>query len=147
MLADTQSPATKSPPTGKRFGYVLAALINVALVYVVHNLLDWDVAPFLTADFDRVVPIVTVSLIATAVFNLIYVLYDPRWFKSLSQIGLLGISIAATAKMYQVFPFDFSAYEFDWETLTRVVMIIAIVGAAVGIITEFAKLARAVGGD
>ena len=147
MLADTQSPPTKSPAAGKRFGYVLAALINVALVYVVHNLLAWEVAPFLTADFEEVVPIVTVSLIATAVFNLIYVFYDPRWFRSLSQIGLLGISIAATARMYQVFPFDFSTYEFDWATLARVVMIIAIVGAAVGIVTEFVKLARAVGGD
>jgi len=114
---------------------------------VIHNLLAWDVARFLTADFDRVVPIVTLSLIATAVFNLMYAFFDPRWFKSLSQIGLLGISIAATAKMYQVFPFEFSAYDFDWRTLTRVVMIIAIVGAGIGIITEFVKLAKAVAGD
>jgi hypothetical protein len=144
MHAETPLPATKPTPTGTRFGYVLAAAINLALVYVVHNLLTWDVAPFLTNDFDRVAPIITVSLVATAVFNVIYVFYDPAWFKSLTQIGTLAISIAATARMYQVFPFDFSAYDFDWETLAKVVMIIAIVGAGIAIITEFVKLGKAV---
>jgi hypothetical protein len=144
MLTDTKPPASKSPPTGKRFGYALAALINGALVYVVHNLLAWDVAPFLTDEFERVVPIITVSLVATAVFNVIYVVSDPVWFKSLTQIAVLGISIAATARMYRVFPFDFSAYDFDWATLAKVVMIIAIVGAGLAIITEFAKLAKAI---
>ncbi len=144
MVAETRTPKTKSAAPGKQFGYTLAALINLALVYVVHNLLVWDVAPFLTDDFEKVLPIITVSLVATAVMNVLYLFYDARWFKSFTQIGLLGISIAATARLLQVFPFDFSDYEFDWATLVKVVMIIAIVGAAIGVITEFVKLARAV---
>jgi len=44
--------------------------------------------------------------------------------------------------MYQVFPFDFSAYEFNWEMLTRVVMVIGIVGTGIAIVVEFLKLAR-----
>ena len=144
MSTDTQTRETKTAAPGKRFGYFLAAVINVALVYVVNNLLAWDVAPFLTNDFEKVLPIITVSLVATAVANVVYLFYDARWFKSLTQIGLLGISIAATARFYTVFPFDFSDYEFDWATIAKVVMIIAIVGAAVGIISEFVKLSRAV---
>lgn len=142
MLTETRPPQTKPSSAGKRFGYAIAAAINGALVFVVHNLLAWDVAPFLTNDFERVVPIITVSLVATVVVNVIYVGYDRGWFKSLSQIGLLGISIAATVRMYEVFPFDFSAYEFDWATLARVVMIIAIVGAGIAIIVELVKLGR-----
>ena len=147
MLAEKRPSVTKSPPTGKRFGYLLAAVINAVLVYVVHNLLTWDVAPFLTDAFEKVVPIITISLIATAIFNVIYIFFDAAWFKSLTQIGLLGVSIAATARFYQVFPFDFSDYEFDWATLAKVVMILAIVGAVVGIVAEFRKLARAVPRD
>ncbi len=147
MLAEEKLSATKSLPTGKRFGYLLAGVINAVLVYVVHNLLTWDVAPFLTDAFEKVVPIITISLVATAIFNVIYLFFDPAWFKSLTQIGLLGISIAATVRFYQVFPFDFSDYDFDWATLANVVMILAIVGAAIGIIAEFSKLARAVPRD
>ena len=140
-MTETSPPKTRSS-SGKRAGYAIAAVINGALVYVVHNLLAWDVAPFLTNDFEDVVPIITASLVATVVFNVIYLFYDPGWFKHLSQVGLLGISIAATAKMYRVFPFDFSAYEFDWATLARVAMIIAIVGASIGIVAELVKLGR-----
>ena len=58
-------------------------------------------------------------------------------------LGLAGAFIAATVRIYQVFPFDFSAYEFPWETLTRAILIIAIVGAAISIIVETVRLAVA----
>ena len=98
------SPGTKPSPTGRRFGYAAAAVVNAALLFVVNNLLEWDLLPFLTNDFDRVVPIVRVSLVATIVVNLIYLFFDPDWFKSLSQIGLLGISMAATVRLYRISP-------------------------------------------
>lgn len=98
--------------------------------------------PFLTDDFNRVLPIIKVSLVATAVVNLVYMVYDPGWFKSLSQIGLLSISLARAAVMYWVFPFDSSALAFDWATLTRVVLILAMVGITVGIMVLVVKPVR-----
>ena len=139
------SPGTKPSPTGRRFGYAAAAVVNAALLFVVNNLLEWDLLPFLTNDFDRVVPIIRVSLVATIVVNLIYLFFDPDWFKSLSQIGLLGISMAATERMYRIFPFDFSAYEFDWATVTRVLLILGMVGIVVAIVVEAAKLVTRAG--
>ncbi len=141
MQTEPKPSKTRQSPAARRFGYVVAAAVNGALLYVVNNLLAWDVLPFLTDDFDRVVPIVSFSLGAAIVVNLAYVIYDSGWFKSLSQIGLAGISMAATVRMYQVFPFDYSAYEFDWATLTRVVLILAMVGIAISIVVEVVKLA------
>ena len=132
-----------TPRTGRRFGYLLAAALNGAFLYVVNNVLDWDVAPFLTDSFEEATPIIRLALWATIFVNLAYLFFDPKWFKSVTQIGLAGISIAATVRIYQVFPFDFSAYEFPWETLTRTILIIAIVGAAISIIVEVVRLAVA----
>jgi hypothetical protein len=139
------SPGTKPSPTGRRFGYAAAAVVNAGLLFVVTNLLEWDLLPFLTNDFDRVVPIISVSLVATIVVNLIYLFFDPDWFKSLSQIGLLGISMAATVRMYRIFPFDFSAYEIDWATVTRVLLILGMVGIVVAIVVEAVKLVTRAG--
>ncbi|HEX5696186.1 MAG TPA: hypothetical protein VFZ15_07350, partial [Acidimicrobiia bacterium] len=43
-------------------------------------------------------------------------------------------------RMYQVFPFDFSAYQFDWTLTARIVMIAAMVGVTLGIVVEVVKL-------
>ena len=136
------TPSKARPPPGtRRFGYLVAVLVNVAMLIVVNNLLAWDILPFLTSGFDRVVPIINVSLGASILVNLIYLSYDAGWFKALTQIGLLGISMAATVRLYRVFPFDFSAYEFDWATVAKWALILAMVGVAVGIIAEIGRLA------
>jgi hypothetical protein len=136
------APAKPGPsPATRRFGYFVAVLVNVAMLIVVNNLLAWDILPFLTNGFERVTPIINVSLGAGILANLLYLIFDPVWFKSLTQIGLLGISMAATVRLYQVFPFDFSAYEFNWETTGRVLLILAMVGVGIGMIAELVKLA------
>jgi hypothetical protein len=45
-------------------------------------------------------------------------------------------------RMFQVFPFDFSAYEFDWERVARFVMVLGMIGIGIGIVVETVKLAR-----
>lgn len=142
MQTQTRRPVAEATTPGKRFGYVIGAGINVALVFVVQNLVQWKWLPWLTEDFSKVVPIITASLVVSAVANLLYVAYDRPWFKSLTQLGVLGVGLAATIRFYQVFPFDFSAYEFQWETVAKVVLILGIVGSVIGIIVELSKLAR-----
>lgn len=126
----------------KRFGYTVAIIVNAVLLVVVNNLLEWDLLSFLTEDFELLLPLISISLAASIVANAIYLWYDAPWFKSVSQIVLGAIGLAVTIRTYQVFPFDFSAYSFNWSALTRVVLVIAMIGISVGIIAELAKLAR-----
>jgi hypothetical protein len=128
---------------GTRAGYVVAIVINVALLVAVNNLLAWDVLPFLTDQFTRVLPLVNLSLSATIAANVIYLGYDEKWFSSLSQVVLLGISMAATVRIYRVFPFDFSGYWFAWATVTRAVLILAMVGVTIAIVVETVRLTAA----
>ncbi len=46
-----------------------------------------------------------------------------------------------TYQIWQVFPFDFSAYEFNWGFVVRVLLVLAMVGAGIGVLAEATKLA------
>lgn len=122
-------------------GYIVAVGVNVAILVVVNNLLDWGWLPFLTKDFADLLWLIDLSLLATIGVNLIYIWYDPRWFKSFGQIVTSAISIVVLARMLQVFPFDFSGTPFDWSMVTRAVLILALVGTAIGVLVEFFRVA------
>ena len=146
MTTQTIPPHTKhSKPLPSRaareFEYVIAVGINAALIYVVHNLLEWNWAPFLTEDFTRLLPILTISLGATVAINLAYMAYDRVWFKSITQVGLLVLSGFVTAGIWDVFPFDFSNYDFAWAGTTRAILIVVFVAIVLGIISELVRLA------
>ena len=144
MTVTRETPiVTTTSDMTRRSGYVVAIAVNVVMLYVVNNLLAWDILPFLTNDFGRVLWLIDISLLATIIVNLMYVAYDRSWFRSLGQIGLNLISLVVAVRMYQVFPFDFSGSTYDWTQIVRVVIIFTILGTAVGAIVEAFKLARA----
>jgi hypothetical protein len=130
----------KTRKIARKTGYGAAVVINLVLLLVVNNFLGWRWLRFLTADFEGVLWLINVSLVATVLINLVWMGYDPEWFRSLSQIGLNLVSAVVTIRMYQVFPFDFSTYEFNWAPIVRFLIILTLVGLALGTITELVKL-------
>jgi hypothetical protein len=54
----------------------------------------------------------------------------------------MTMSLAATARVWQVFPFDFSGYSFNWAPLVRVVLLVAMVGSGIGIAIQVGTLIR-----
>ena len=128
-------------PIGRRIGYVIAVLVNLALLFVVINILEWDVLPWLTDDFSEVVTWIGFSLAASIALNLGYLFKETQPFKSLGRIVVDLISIAVTFRIFRVFPFDFSQYSFNWEIVTRLVLALAMAGAGIGVMTEIVKLA------
>jgi hypothetical protein len=149
VTVSTPAPTrTPTPPRGRigrqarQFGYLVAVAINAVMLYVANRLLEWEWPSFLTQDFDQVLPIVQASLIAGAVINLAYVGFDAPWFKSVGQIVISAIGVAVAVRMFTVFPFDFSRYDFAWDTVARAVIVVAIIGSALGIVVETLKLFR-----
>ena len=132
----------RSRPAGRRFGYLVAAAVNGVLLWVAHHLLEWEWPRFLTEDFEQVLPILTWSMAATIAANLVFVVFDPRWFTALAGAVTAALSVAVGVRTWQVFPFDFSTYAVDWTTVARVVIAVGIVGSAVA---ALANLARFVG--
>lgn len=132
---------TELVPAGvRRFSYVLAIAFSVGILFIVNNLPQGEQTPFLTDDFERLLPIINAFLFATIAINGVWILYDATWFRSAGRITLNVLIIAVLALTYRVFPFDFSAYDFDWEALMRVVIVGVIVALTIATIVESVKL-------
>jgi hypothetical protein len=125
-----------------RSGYVAAIIVNAALIYLLSNLLEWNLLPFLTNDFVTVRGLIRLSLIVAIVFNAVFLTFDVPWFRSTGRIVMSGLSLVVSVALYRTFPFDFSPYSFDWSTIVKVLVAIAIGGSAIAIIAELVKLVR-----
>ena len=136
-----QAAGSEAKPA-RKVGYLVAVVVNVAIWVVVNVRPGWRELPFLTEDFLDVVWLVNLSLVTSALVNLVYLFYDPAWFKSVSQIGLLAIGLAASIRTWQFFPFDFSSYMFPWDAMARVLLGLAIFGSFVAIVVEIVKLTK-----
>lgn len=128
------------PVATRRLGYGITMLVNAAMIVVVNNILEWGWFSWLTNDFELLLPIINLSLMASILVNLAYMVYDAEWFKSMCEIGLLVISITVAVRTFQVFPFDFSAYSWDWEATTKMIIAFAIIGMSIALIVNAVKL-------
>ena len=133
-MSDTTRTATR------KVGYVVAIIVNAVLLVIVNNILAWGWLSWLTEDFELLLPILNVSIVASIVANLIYLAYDAEWFKTLADTGLLVISLAVAIRTWQVFPFDFTGWDFDWAPVFRVVLAFAIFGMAIAVIVSVVRL-------
>jgi hypothetical protein len=134
------SPAVKR--VGRRVGHVVAVLVNVVMLVIVQNILEWDILSFLTDEFAEVAPWISLSLIAVIVANTFYLFDEAQVVRATGEIGTNLISIFVTYQILRVFPFDFTVYEFSWGIVARVALILAMVGAGIGMLTSALKLAH-----
>ena len=124
----------------KQIGYLFAAAANAVALWIAHQLLDWGWPDFLTAEFDDLLPLVTIALVIGIVTNLFYVGND-RWpYKPIGELlgGIVGVVLAV--RTLQIFPFDFAGYDRDWSTLARVIAWAILIVSAIGVLAHAAKL-------
>jgi hypothetical protein len=124
----------------RRFGYLVAAVVNALLLYLVNRRPGWEAVPFLTSDTTQVLGIVNASIAAGLVANLVYVLWDPVWLKALGDLATTSIGVLAMVRIWQVWPVDLSG---SWDVLARVLVGIGIVGGLIGIIASIVRFVRA----
>ena len=126
----------------RRFGYLVAVLVNVLLLVLINVAPGWEALSFLTAEFSQVVGILNLSLVAAALVNLLWMAYDPPWVRSAGQVVLSGIGLAVLLQLLDSFPFDFSGWAFDAAWLARFVLVVAAFGTAIGMLVESVRLVR-----
>jgi hypothetical protein len=80
------APRHRPAATTRRFGYVVAVLINAVLLYAANVWPGWEAVPFLTADTALVMGLVNASIIVSLAANAAYVITDPPWFKALGTV-------------------------------------------------------------
>jgi hypothetical protein len=140
-----QSPARtpRSPrptPAARRAGYVVAVVVNAAMLYLANRWPGWEAVPFLTDATVLVIGLVNASLVAGVVANLVYLVADPPRLRSLGDLVTTSIGLAAIVRIWQVFPFDVSGT--PWEAVLRVLLALAAFGSGVGIVVALVGLVR-----
>ncbi|MDI7276183.1 MAG: hypothetical protein QME94_09395 [Anaerolineae bacterium] len=124
-----------------RGGYVAAILVNAVLLFILHSIPRWNL-PFITAEYPQVLWAFDLSIGATIAANLTYLVYDAPWYLHLTRAILSVLAFVVAIVLFSVFPFAFGAPALD--LLARVLLVLAMVGSAIGAIVEFVQFVRAV---
>lgn len=137
VIASKRAPSTAA----RRAGYVVAVVINGAMLFAVNRWPGWDALPFLTDSTRLVLPLVNASIIVGLVVNLVYLVDDSPWLKALGDLTTTAVGLAAAVRVWQVFPFAFTS-TFDWELVVRILLAVAIGGSIIGIVVQLVTLFR-----
>jgi hypothetical protein len=141
--APRRAPKARPGPASRRFGYLVAVAVNVAMLYAVNRWPGWETVSFLTDDTRRVIDLVNASIVVSLVANVVYFVRDPRWLKALGDLLTTTIGIVVLVRLWRVFPFDFPDGSVDWTLVARIVLVVGIVGSAIGIVVALVSFVRA----
>ena len=137
----TTTVARRPSTAGRRAGYVIAIVINAVLLWLIHVSPGWDAVAFLTADFQRVLWLIDLSLVVTIAVNVLYLFRDPRRLTAAGSALTSAIGFAACVRILQVFPFDFGDSGF-WPVVFRIALWIGIVGSAIAVVVGLVGVVR-----
>jgi hypothetical protein len=110
-------------------GYLVAAGINVLLMWIAHHLTAWGVS-FITDGWNDALWAIDLSLEASFGANLLFMVYDARWFHCLVQVAPSALATLALWWLYQIFPFELGSPAMN--SLAHVALLILCVAAAIG---------------
>ncbi|MGY1708844.1 hypothetical protein ACI8AC_04970 [Geodermatophilus sp. SYSU D00758] len=130
----------RRPPAGqRRAGYLVGALVNGVLLWLLHVWPGWEAVPFLTDATPQALGLVDATLVAGIVVAAVELVWDPRRLVALGELVTTALGLAATVRVLQVFPFDLAG---AWPAVVRVVLWIGVVGAAIGVLVALVRLVR-----
>lgn len=141
-MATATAPTRRRSTASRRAGHLIAATLLGVFLFLLNGEPGWRDIPFLTGDTAQVIGLVNVSLIVSLVANLLYAGFDRRWLKNLGDLVTTGIGLIVLIRIWQVFPFDFTGYWFDWPLLIRILLIVGIAGSAIGLLVHAVSLRR-----
>lgn len=137
------STATHRPRTGvRRFGYVVAILVNLILAWLVAVWPGWDVVPVLTEDTTEVLPFIYASITTGIVANLVYVADDRPAVKATGELVNALVGFVSVMRIWHVFPFELDGRWVGWEWLIYVALAGGAFGTAIGAVVQLVTLVR-----
>lgn len=137
---------TRPSVASRRFGYVVAVAVNGALLYALTVWPGWHAVPFLTAETAGLVPLMVFSLLVSVAANLVYVAYDPRWFRAAGDVITTTVGLYVVVQVWLVYPFRFPDGGIAWDVVAQVLLMIAIVGSLIAVLVALVSLVRSLVG-
>ncbi|WP_328531276.1 hypothetical protein OG984_09155 [Nocardioides sp. NBC_00368] len=136
--ATAREPRTRT----RRFGYVVAILVNLILAWLIAIWPGWDAVPFLTDDTTDVLPFVYASIATGVLVNLAYVADDRPAVKATGELVNALVGFVSVLRIWQIFPFDLDGHWGGWEWMIYIALVLGAFGTAIGAIVQSATLVR-----
>jgi hypothetical protein len=123
----------------KRSGYIISLTVNLILLYIVNNLLSWNL-PFISVTFSQVLWVINLSIVVSIIRNIVFIKYNPLWFRHIMNSLIYFFGLIAVYILYKVFPLIYSQ---NYMVLYyRILFILIIVGLVISIFFEILKFRR-----
>ena len=137
----TPTPTPAPSRAARRTGSVIAASAGAALLWLLHVWPGWETLTFLTPDTPRVLGAVDAYLVAGIVVNLVHVVVGRGRITLAGILLTTSVGLVAMVVVLRVFPFAFAPGS-AWEVVVRVLLVLGIVGAGIGLVAAVASVVR-----
>jgi hypothetical protein len=134
--------ASPRPSSARRAGFVVAVIVNAALLVVINVNPGWENLSFVTAAAADVVWWVNLSLLVSLAANVVYLFADAFQVRALGDAAIAVVGLIAAVQLLQVFPFDFSGSGFPWAAAVRIALWLAVLGSVVSLAVSVGRLFR-----
>jgi hypothetical protein len=131
-------------PGLRKTGYVASIIFLVIAIYILRHLREWGLT-FLTEDFNRALFYIELSIYITIAANVLFFIYDNRWFKHLVQAVVNAGNALSTIMFYVIFPLAIE--NANWVKWIKIGLIVVFIITVISIIVELVKGIRYLAND
>ena len=132
-----------TPTASARFGYFISIMINAAIYYVINTFPIWDYIPLLNEKYQDVLWITNLSIAVTIFMFATFMVFNPRWYRSLMQAVANVFAFISIRVFRLVFPLDLSDSAAHWANIGLLVlmgiMILSTITELVAAINQYRK--------
>jgi hypothetical protein len=100
---------------------------------------------FLTPATTQVLGVFTASLVLALLVQALDVPVDRPRLRAAGDVATSAMEIVVSIRLWQVFPFRFDQAGFDWTLLVRVLLVLGLVGGAIGVLAGLVGFVRGSG--
>jgi hypothetical protein len=127
----------KMSSSARQFGYIISILVNILLIYIANNILNWNIS-LITKDFAKCLWAINLSLGVTIFINFIFIFFDRKWFKNLMQAFGNVFAFISGFVFWRVFPLNLT------ESMARLVNFALIISLGAIVLSTMIELLGAI---
>ena len=120
----------------RRSGYIAAVIINGIIMFVLNNLLNWNI-PFILESFSRCLWAINLSLGTSIAANFVFIFYEKYRFRHLLEVFTNIKAFISLYIIYKVYPFKFADVVFS--NVLRIFLIVAMVITGIGAVYHMVR--------
>ncbi len=134
--AHKKSTGIKKSGAARRIGYIFSIIFMIVFIYILRHLRSWGFT-FLTDDFSSLLFYIELSIYISIGINILFLLYDHKWFRHLLQ-GVANVFSALSVIMaYVIFPFTIE--DETWVKWVKIIILVIFGFTVIGTLAEFIK--------